>query len=145
MAVGFVLISTAPAKEHEVYNELLKVKEIVEDGVDAITAIKEKRPFPVSSEVVMRSALFALANLNAKLQGYNEENGVIVASVSKWLGMSKQEVIVKVRRFDETSILEVEAPVQVGQVLLSGLLGEEGVDVVATRSMQRVEPAPSRA
>jgi DNA-binding Lrp family transcriptional regulator len=30
MAVGFVLISTAPAKEHEVYNLLLKVKEIVE-------------------------------------------------------------------------------------------------------------------
>ena len=30
MAVGFVLISTAPAHEHEVYNELLKVKEIVE-------------------------------------------------------------------------------------------------------------------
>ena len=30
MAVGFVLISTAPAKEHEVYKELLKVKEIVE-------------------------------------------------------------------------------------------------------------------
>ena len=72
--------------------------------------IKEKRPFPVPSEVVMRSALFALANLNAKLQVYNEENGVIVASVSKWLGMSKQEVIVKVRRFAETSILEVEAP-----------------------------------
>ncbi len=30
MAVGFVLISTAPAKEHEVYNLLLKVTEIVE-------------------------------------------------------------------------------------------------------------------
>ena len=30
MAVGFVLISTAPAKEHEVYNELLNVKEIVD-------------------------------------------------------------------------------------------------------------------
>ena len=30
MAVGFVLISTAPAREHEVYNELLKVKEITE-------------------------------------------------------------------------------------------------------------------
>src|SRR3970282_819821 len=30
MAIGFILISTAPAKEHEVYNELLKVKEIVE-------------------------------------------------------------------------------------------------------------------
>jgi hypothetical protein len=72
--------------------------------------IKDKRPFPVPSEVVMRSALFALANLNAKLQVYNEETGVIVASVSKWLGMSKQKVIVKVRRFGETSILEVEAP-----------------------------------
>ena len=30
MAIGFVLISTSPAKEHEVYNELLKVKNIVE-------------------------------------------------------------------------------------------------------------------
>ena len=30
MAIGFVLISTAPAKEQDVYNELLKVKEIVE-------------------------------------------------------------------------------------------------------------------
>jgi len=30
MAVGFVLISTAPAKEHDVYSELSKVKEIVE-------------------------------------------------------------------------------------------------------------------
>ncbi|MBU4255998.1 MAG: Lrp/AsnC ligand binding domain-containing protein, partial [Candidatus Thermoplasmatota archaeon] len=30
MAIGFVLISTAPAKEHDVYNELLKVSEIVE-------------------------------------------------------------------------------------------------------------------
>ena len=30
MAIGFILISTAPAKEHEVYNELLKVPEIVE-------------------------------------------------------------------------------------------------------------------
>ena len=30
MAVGFVLISTEPAKEHDVYNELLKVKQIIE-------------------------------------------------------------------------------------------------------------------
>ncbi len=30
LAIGFVLISTAPAKEHDVYNELLKVAEIVE-------------------------------------------------------------------------------------------------------------------
>ena len=30
MAVGFVLISAAPAHEHEVYNKLSKVKEIIE-------------------------------------------------------------------------------------------------------------------
>jgi DNA-binding Lrp family transcriptional regulator len=30
MAIGFVLISAAPAKEHEVYNSLSKVPEIVE-------------------------------------------------------------------------------------------------------------------
>jgi DNA-binding Lrp family transcriptional regulator len=30
MAVGFVLISTAPAKEHEVYNELTKIDQVVE-------------------------------------------------------------------------------------------------------------------
>jgi len=58
----------------------------------------------------MRSALFALANLNAKLQVYNEETGVIVATISKRLGTSKQDVIIKVRRFDQTAILEVEAP-----------------------------------
>ena len=30
MAIGFVLISAAPAREHEVYNKLSKVKEIKE-------------------------------------------------------------------------------------------------------------------
>ncbi len=30
MAIGFVLISTAPAKEHEVYNKLKKLKGIKE-------------------------------------------------------------------------------------------------------------------
>jgi DNA-binding Lrp family transcriptional regulator len=30
MAIGFVLISAAPAHEHEVYNKLLKVPQIIE-------------------------------------------------------------------------------------------------------------------
>ncbi|MGC8581721.1 MAG: Lrp/AsnC ligand binding domain-containing protein [Thermoplasmata archaeon] len=30
MAVGFVLISTSPAKEHEVYEQLKSIKEITE-------------------------------------------------------------------------------------------------------------------
>ncbi len=72
--------------------------------------IKEKRPFPVPAEIVMRSTLFALANMQAKLQVYNEETGVIVASISKWLGLKQNEVIVKVRRFESSAILELEAP-----------------------------------
>jgi CxxC motif-containing protein len=34
--------------------------------------------------------------------------------------------------------LSAEAPVELGAILLTGLLGEEGIDVVATRSMKRV-------
>ena len=30
MAIGFVLISAAPAREHEVYDKLTKVQEIIE-------------------------------------------------------------------------------------------------------------------
>jgi DNA-binding Lrp family transcriptional regulator len=30
MTLAFILISTAPRKEHEVYNELLKIPEIIE-------------------------------------------------------------------------------------------------------------------
>ena len=30
MAIGFVLISAAPAREHDVYNKLSKVPEIIE-------------------------------------------------------------------------------------------------------------------
>jgi DNA-binding Lrp family transcriptional regulator len=30
MVIGFVLIRTSPAKEHEVYQQLMRVKEIVE-------------------------------------------------------------------------------------------------------------------
>jgi len=59
--------------------------------------VTEIRAFPVSSTVVMRSTLFALANLGATLQTYNEDSGVIVATVSRWLGLQKQEVVARVR------------------------------------------------
>jgi DNA-binding Lrp family transcriptional regulator len=57
LAIGFVLISTAPAKEHEVYNELLKVKEIVElhplfGEYDLIAKI-EAEDFNVLGQVVV--------------------------------------------------------------------------------------------
>lgn len=57
MAIGFVLISTAPAKEHEVYNELLKVKEIVElhplFGEYDLIAKVEAADFNVLGQVVV--------------------------------------------------------------------------------------------
>jgi CxxC motif-containing protein len=37
--------------------------------------------------------------------------------------------------------IHCRAPVEVGQVLLEGLLGEAGLDVIATRSMEKVEGA----
>jgi len=58
----------------------------------------------------MRSTLFALANMGATLQTYNEESGVIVATVAKWMGLQKQEVVARVRAFEGTSQLELDAP-----------------------------------
>ncbi len=73
-------------------------------------SITEIRAFPVSSTVVMRSTLFALANMGATLQTYNEESGVIVATVGKWLGLQKKEVVARVRAFEGTSQIELDAP-----------------------------------
>ena len=39
--------------------------------------------------------------------------------------------------------IRCRAPVEVGEVLIEGLLGEAGLDVIATRSMEKVE-APAR-
>jgi hypothetical protein len=58
----------------------------------------------------MRSTLFALANMGATLQTYNEESGVIVATVSRWLGLQKKEVVARVRAFEGTSQIELDAP-----------------------------------
>jgi CxxC motif-containing protein len=35
--------------------------------------------------------------------------------------------------------IRCRAPVEVGEILLEGLLGEVGLDVIATRSMQKRE------
>jgi CxxC motif-containing protein len=35
--------------------------------------------------------------------------------------------------------IRCRAPIEVGQVLLEGLLGEAGLDVIATRSMEKLE------
>jgi hypothetical protein len=72
-------------------------------------AYTEIRPYPVPATVVMRSALFALAGKGAKLAAYNEETGVIVATLSKRMGLKKDDVVVRVRPFDDTCQLEINA------------------------------------
>jgi hypothetical protein len=73
-------------------------------------AVTEVRAFPVNSTIVMRSTLFALANQGATLQTYNEETGFIVATVSRWLGLQKKEVVARVRAFESTCQLELDTP-----------------------------------
>jgi DNA-binding Lrp family transcriptional regulator len=57
MAIGFILISTAPAKEHGVYNALLKVPEITElhplFGEYDLIAKVESKDFDTLGEIVV--------------------------------------------------------------------------------------------
>lgn len=100
------------------------------------------RAFPVSSTVVMRSTLFALANLGATLQTYNEDSGVIVATVSRWLGLQKQEVVARVRSFEQTCQIELDAPdVEKARELLQLIATyvRDGGRVQANATMQWVD------
>ncbi len=105
-------------------------------------AVTEIRAFPVSSTVVMRSTLFALANLGATLQTYNEDSGVIVATVSRWLGLQKQEVVARVRSFEQTCQIELDAPdVEKARELLQLIATyvRDGGRVQANATMQWVD------
>ncbi|MBK8985829.1 MAG: hypothetical protein IPM39_07060 [Chloroflexi bacterium] len=102
----------------------------------------EIRPYPVPANVVMRTTLFALANMGAKLQAYNEETGVIVATVSKWLGLQQNDVIVRVRAFENTAQLEIEAPdaLKAQEVLqLVAHYIADGAKIQANATMQWVD------
>ncbi len=57
MITGFILISTVPAKEHEVYNELLKVKEIIElhplfGEYDLMAKVEAKNPDELAEIII---------------------------------------------------------------------------------------------
>jgi hypothetical protein len=111
-------------------------------------SVTEIRVFPVSDTVVMRSTLFALANMGASLQAYNETNGVIVATVSRWLGIQKQEVIVRVRAYETACQIEVEAPdVDKAQELLQliGTYVRDGARIQANATIQWVDLARQQA
>jgi DNA-binding Lrp family transcriptional regulator len=71
MAVGFVLINTAPAHEHEVYNKLCKVPEIVElhslfGEYDFIAKI-ESDDFEGSGEIVLNTIRLVTGVIDTKM------------------------------------------------------------------------------
>ncbi|MEZ4516847.1 MAG: hypothetical protein R3C44_08405 [Chloroflexota bacterium] len=97
---------------------------------------------------MQRSTLFALANIGATLQTYDEESGVIVATVSSLLGMRKQEVVARIRGFDQTSQIEVDAPdVEKAQELLRliSTYVRDGGRVHANATIQWVDLARQQA
>ena len=111
-------------------------------------SVKEVRPFPVSATVVMRSTLFALANMGAKLHTYNEETGFVVATVSKWMGLQKNQVVARVRDFEKASQLELEAPDAEKAYELLKLIGSyvsDGAKIQANATIQWVDMARQQA
>ncbi len=101
-----------------------------------------ERPYPVAATVVMRTTLFALANMGAKLQAYNEDAGVIVATLSKRMGLQKSDVIVRIRPFGETSQLEIQtANVDQAHEILELVSNyvRDGAKIQANATMQWVD------
>lgn len=68
------------------------------------------RPLPVPSEVAIRSALLALANLGAELQTYNEESRTVIARMPKWFGVKKSTILIRVQDYGDNCRMEVELP-----------------------------------
>lgn len=92
----------------------------------------------------MRSTLFALANMGARLHTYNEETGFVVATVAKWMGLQKNEVVARVRGFEQASQLEVEAPDQAKARELLDLVAKyvsDGANIQANATIQWVDMA----
>jgi len=102
----------------------------------------ETRPYPVPATVVMRSTLFALANVGAKLQTYNEETGVIVATLTRKMGLQKQDVIARARGFEGTSQLELQTADAAKAQEILHLVSEyvtDGAKIQANASMQWID------
>lgn len=111
-------------------------------------AVTEVRAYPVSDTVLMRSALFALADMGATLQTYNEANGLIVATVSRWLGLQKQEVVIRVRPLEGSAQVEIDAPDVEKAIELLKLLStyaRDGTRIQANATMQWVDLARQQA
>jgi crossover junction endodeoxyribonuclease RuvC len=87
MAVGFVLISTAPVKEHKVYERLKKVPEIVElhplfGEFDLIAKI-ETKDYNELGKIVVEKIRMIDGVIDTKKDSFNERLKVIFESLSE--------------------------------------------------------------
>lgn len=71
----------------------------------------EVRPLPANRKVVIRSAFFALAKIGAELHSYNEQDGIITATIGRVkIGTKEffeQAVEVSVEEREDTSLLKL--------------------------------------
>lgn len=74
----------------------------------------ETRPLPTGKTVVIRSAFFALAKIGAELHSYDEQNGIITATVG-WIHIGaidlfEQGIEISVEEREGTSLLKLVSP-----------------------------------
>ena len=82
----------------------------------------ETRPFPANRTVVIRCAFFALAKIGAKLHSYDEQTGILTATIA-WKNIGSLEVFervieISVQEHEDTSVLKLIAPQEQSDVLL---------------------------
>jgi hypothetical protein len=82
----------------------------------------ETRPFPVKRAAVIRCAFFALAKIGAKLHSYDEQTGILTATIP-WKNLGSLEVFervieISVQEHEDTSVLKLVAPQEQSQALL---------------------------
>jgi hypothetical protein len=82
----------------------------------------ETRPFPVNRAAVIRCAFFALAKIGAKLHSYDEQTGILTATIPwKNLGsleMFERTIEISVQEHEDTSMLKLVAPPEQSELLL---------------------------
>ena len=82
----------------------------------------EARPFPVNRAAVIRSAFFALAKIGAKLHSYDEQTGILTATIP-WKNLGSVQVFervveISVQEHEGTSVLKLSAPGEQARELL---------------------------
>lgn len=82
----------------------------------------DTRPFPVNRAAVVRCAFSALAKIGARLHSFDEQNGILTATIP-WQNLGGLEVFeraieISVQEHEGTSVLKLTAPEEQSEELL---------------------------